>query len=179
MTKVFIATLGAIAHFACAADAPQPSAAEKARARILQAFPYNPGHASDKTGSNIMADTTPAVLLPKVIVQATKPLVLPTEELLSRAELSALVRKKYPGASLKGQDPLHYEGGIPNYGALLYSEDKRVVLLKNLTDLSDALLKAGDVDSSKELRKVVQEAAVRRPDALREAMDKSANNGRR
>jgi hypothetical protein len=50
---------------------------------------------------------------------------------------------------------------------------------KDLSGISDALQDAGDTAGSTKLRKVIEEASVRKPDAFREAMDKSANNGRR
>ena len=180
MPKVLIITFVAIAACAYASDASQLTVAERSKARVSQAFPYEPGHMDSETTSlDTLKETSPAVVLSTVVVQAPKLLVLRPEEVLSRTELSTLIRKKYPGASLKGQDPLHYEGGLPNYGALLYSDDKRMLLLRDLSDFSRALHDSGDAVGSVKLRKLIQEASVRRPDALREAMDKSANNGRR
>jgi hypothetical protein len=164
---------------ASATEAPQPSVAQKTTARILQAFPYKPDQPESKIDPNVGGDIRPFVMLPKVIVQAPKPAILSGEDLLSKTELSALIRKKYPGASLRRQDPVHYDGGLPNYGALLYAEDKRAKQLQDLESLADLLVRTGDLAGGKTLRARVQEAAIRKPDALREAMDKSANNDRR
>ena len=136
---------------------------------------YNPSVVSEKP--SVSSDGV--VQMPKFFVYTDKVPAFPERDLYSKAGFAELLRKKYPGASVRGQDPDRIEGNVPNYGALLYAEDKRLSQLKHFRDIAETLLRVGDVSGSKELNAEIRRTFARQPDTLIDAMDKSANNGRR
>jgi len=119
------------------------------------------------------------VQLPKFFVYTDRVPAFSERDLYSRAGFAELLRRKYPGASVRGQDPDRIDGNVPNYAALMYAEDKRLSQLKHFKDFADTLLRVGDVAGSKELNVEIRRTFSRHPDTLIDAMDKSANNGRR
>jgi hypothetical protein len=89
---------------------------------------YKPSEAHDKSP----AKPDDAVTLPKFFVYADKVPSFSERDLYSKEGFAALLRKKYPGASVRGQDPDRIEdNGVPNYAALMYAEDKRLSELKH------------------------------------------------
>jgi len=137
---------------------------------------YKPSEAHDKSPAN----PDDAVSLPKFFVYAEKVPAFSERDLYSKEGFAALLRKKYPGASVRGQDPDRIEAnGVPNYAALMYAEDKRLNQMKHFKDFADTLLRVGDAAGSKELNAEIRKTFMRHPDTLIDAMDKSANNGRR
>jgi len=119
------------------------------------------------------------IQLPKFFVYTDKVPAFSERDLYSKAGFAELLREKYPGASVRGQDPDRIDGNVPNYGALMYAEDKRLSQLKHFKNFADTLLRVGDVAGSKELNAEIRTTFARHPDTLIDAMDKSANNGRR
>jgi len=117
--------------------------------------------------------------MPKFFVYAEKVPAFSERDLYSKAGFAVLLRKKYPGASVRGQDPDRIENNVPNYAALMYAEDKRLNQMKHFKDFADTLLRVGDAAGSKELNAEIRRTFFRHPDTLIDAMDKSANNGRR
>ena len=118
--------------------------------------------------------------MPKFSVYADKVPAFSERDLYSKEGFAALLRNKYPGASVRGQDPDRIEdNGVPNYAALMYAEDKRLNQMKHFKDFADTLLRVGDVAGNKELNAEIRRTFMRHPDTLIDAMDKSANNGRR
>jgi hypothetical protein len=137
---------------------------------------YNPGVVNEKP--SVSSDGV--VQLPKFFVYTGKVPAFSERALYSKAGFAELLRKKYPGASVRGQDPDKIEGSAgPNYAALMYMEDKRLSQMKHFKDFADTLLRVGDVSGSKELNAEIRRTFARHPDTLIDAMDKSANNGRR
>ncbi len=137
---------------------------------------YKPGTVDDKP----TVSPEGVVQMPKFFVYTDKVPAFPERDLYSKAGFAALLRKKYPGASVRGQDPDRIEGNVaPNYAALMYMEDKRLSQMKYFKDFASALRRVGDVSGSKELNAEIRRTFSRHPDTLIDAMDKSANNGRR
>ena len=155
------------------ANAPASSSTSAA---ITAGLPkYNPCVVSEKP--SVSSDGV--VQLPKFFVYTDKVPTFSERDLFSKAGFAELLRKKYPGASVRGQDPDRIEGNVPNYAALMYAEDKRLSQLKHVQDFADTLRRVGDVSGSKELDAEIRRTFARHPDTLIDAMDKSANNGRR
>jgi hypothetical protein len=127
-------------------------------------------------------DETPtdAIKLPPILVNAPKLRVPINDQVLSPAEFATQLRKLYPGASMPGQDPYHIANGMPNYARLRYENDRRneeVASVENIADLAD---RAGDRGLAQKLKKQIQGTfGSTYKDSLIEAMDKSANGGRR
>jgi hypothetical protein len=137
---------------------------------------YKQSEANDKSP----ASPDDAVSLPKFFVYAEKVPAFSERDFYSKEGFAALLRKKYPGASVRGQDPDRIEDSAgPNYAALMYLEDKRLSEMKHFKDFADTLLRVGDAAGSKELNAEIRKTFMRHPDTLIDAMDKSANNGRR
>jgi len=137
---------------------------------------YKPSEAHDKSSAN----PDDAVSLPKFFVYTEKVPAFFERDLYSKEGFAALLRKKYPGASVRGQDPDKIEGSTgPNYAALMYMEDKRLSQMKHFKDFADTLLRVGDVAGSEELNAEIRRTFFRHPDTYIDAMDKAANNGRR
>jgi hypothetical protein len=162
------------------ANAGQTSAAHSVSsptsAAISAGLPkYKPGPVDEKPA----VSPDGVVQMSQFFVYTEKVPVFSERDLYSKEEFAALLRKKYPGASVRGQDPDRIEGNVPNYGALMYSEDKRLSQMKHFRDFADTLLRVGDVAGSKELNAEIRKTFLRHPDLLIDAMDRSANNGRR
>jgi hypothetical protein len=136
---------------------------------------YNPRAVDEKP--SVSSDGV--VQLPKFFVYTDKVPAFSERALYSKAGFAELLRKKYPGASVRGQDPDRIDGNVPNYAALMYAEDKRLSQLKHFKDFAETLLRVGDVAGSKELNAEIRRTFSRHPDTLIDAMDISANNGRR
>jgi hypothetical protein len=127
------------------------------------------------------ADTpTDATKLPPVLVMAPKLKLLEGVKIMSRDEFAAQLRKLYPGASIRGQDPYSIANGLPNYARLQYEDDRRVAQKASLEDLANLLEHTGDHTGGQRLKKEIQDAlGGTYKDPLIDAMDKSANGGRR
>lgn len=119
------------------------------------------------------------VLLPKVIVKGERQPNLSEEDVATKAGLSALLAKKYPGASVRGQDPKRIDGATPNYAVLMHSDDKRLGAMKTLGELADDLARIGNVSGSKKLKGEINRTFLRRTDPIIEAMDQAVNRGTR
>jgi hypothetical protein len=154
-----------------------PSVSSPISAAISAGLPkYKPGPVDEKP----TVSPEGVVQMPKFFVYTEKVPVFSERDLYSKDGFAALLRKKYPGASVRGQDPDRIEGSVgPNYAALMYMEDKRLSQMKHFKDFADTLLRVGDVAGSKELNAEIRRTFSRRPDWLIDAMDRSANNGRR
>jgi hypothetical protein len=126
---------------------------------------------------------TPAdvIKLPPLLVSAPKLRVPDEVQSLSRDEFAARLRKLYPGASVPGQDPYHVEHGMPNYARFQYENDRRNEQVAAVDSLADLLEHTGDRAGSRRLKKEIQKATIggTYKDPLLDAMDKSANGGRR
>jgi len=145
-------------------------------AAIIAGLPkYKPGPVDEKP--TVSPDGV--VQMPKFFVYTEKVPAFSERDLYSKDGFAALLRKKYPGASVRGQDPDRIEGYVPNYGALMYSEDKRLSQMTHFKNFADILLRVGDVAGSKELNAEIRRTFSRHPDMFIDAMDRSANNGRR
>lgn len=98
----------------------------------------------------------------------------PTEkESQTKDALARTLRKRYPGASLKGQDPV--QSVLPNYAATMYRDDERLAKLTRLQDIATGLRAKGDPAAAQALKRELQRSFIRRPDALTEGMDRSVN----
>lgn len=118
------------------------------------------------------------ISLPEFEVRDSK-LVTPTDaEVLTKTGRTELLRKRYPGVSLKGQDPDNRQG-TPNYAALMHQEEVRKARKQELTNFAETLRAVGDDSTSKALRKEIDRTFERRPSWREEGMDKAYNNGRR
>jgi len=125
-------------------------------------------------------EATDAIRLPPVLVAAPTIKVPPEMQALSKAEFAARRRKQYPGASVPGQDPFRIEDGAPNYARLQYEEDRRNEKVNALGSFADVLEATGDRAAAELLRRHLQNTSGSTyKDPLIEAMDKSANGGRR
>jgi hypothetical protein len=155
----------------------KPPVSSPISAAISAGLPkYQRNEANDK--SPVRSDDV--LQMPKFFVYAEKVPAFSERDLYSKEGFAALLRKKYPGASVRGQDPDEIEGRAgPNYAALMYMEDKRLSQMKHFKDFADTLLRVGDVAGSKELNAEIRKTFLRHPDTYIDAMDKAANNGRR
>ena len=63
------------------------------------------------------------VELPKLIVTGDRPPIFSEREVQTKTGMAELVRKRYPGASFKGQPDQ-----CPNYARLMYADDERRLL---------------------------------------------------
>jgi hypothetical protein len=138
-----------------------------------------PKYKKSEADSKPPASSDDGLQMPKFFVYAEKVPAFSERDLYSKAGFAVLLRKKYPGASVRGQDPDRIENNVPNYAALMYAEDKRLNQMKHFKDFADTLLRVGDAAGSKELNAEIRRTFFRHPDTLIDAMDKSANNGRR
>ncbi len=117
--------------------------------------------------------------MPKVKVFGERTPAFTQRQIYTRSEFSALLRKEFPGASTKWQDPYRIDGHVFNYAALMYAEKKRKRDQASLMDFADRLGKAGDHAGEKELKNEIEDTFVRRSDWTTESMDRSANDDRR
>ena len=95
--------------------------------------------------------------------------------LLTRSGLQDLLRKRYPGATYRGQDPVNSK--VPNYGALMLRDDVRQVQLQEIRALVSGAENGGTADKS--LMDDLRRTQLRRMDWQTEGMDKSLNHWRR
>jgi len=114
------------------------------------------------------------ILLPKVIVRPPESPIFDERELFSQKGLDELLRKRFPGASFKGQPVWLY-----NYGHLMYADEKRSESLNRAQSFAKALRDVGDVEGSKELREEIYRTFIRRPSWRDEIMDRTLNRNRR
>ena len=124
--------------------------------------------------------TTPddVYMLPELEVSGDR-IRFPSEaDALTKAGREQLLRKLYPGASYKGQDPDN-DAGPPNYAAQMARDDKRKADMKDLNDLADTMRALGRKSESKELTREIEDTFIRRPTPKEDAMDKSYNHWRR
>ena len=115
--------------------------------------------------------------LPKLVVSASRihPTLTP-QDCFSTTGLQLLLRKRYPGATFRGQDPNHSH--FLNYGTLMLQDDERLDHVAELTQISDALNAAGDVLGSSDLKKEIEHSFLRSFDWKTEEMDRSVNHWR-
>jgi hypothetical protein len=139
-----------------------------------------PAH-TPATHPDDVATPTDVIKLPPLLVNAPKLRVPDEVQSLSRDEFAARLRKLYPGASVPGQDPYHVEAGMPNYARFQYENDRHNEEVAAVESLGDLLEHEGDHAGSQRLKKEIQNATVggTYKDPLLDAMDKSANGGRR
>ena len=117
--------------------------------------------------------------MPKVKVFGERTPAFTQRQIYTRSEFSALLRKEFPGASTKWQNPYRIDGHVFNYAALMYAEKKRKRDQESLMDFADRLGKTGDRAGEKELKNEIDDTFVRRGDWRTESMDRSANDDRR
>jgi hypothetical protein len=124
---------------------------------------------------------TDAIKLPAVLVNAPKLKVPDDVHSLSRKGFAELLRKRYPGASLPGQDPYRIENGAPNYARMQFEEDRRKEQKASIESFATLIERTGDAAMAQKLRKELQRSmpGSTYKDPLLEAMDKSVNGGRR
>lgn len=119
-------------------------------------------------------ETAPdTVVLEKRVILGTKSLSFTPLELANPAGLAALLRKRYPGASVPA------DSRLPNYAALMLADDERLTHIAELESVVENLRLAGDTKASKELKKEISRAFIRGHDWRNESLDRSANNNRR
>ena len=123
-------------------------------------------------------ETNEPVLLEKLTIFGTKVHDFSEQELATKSRLAELLFKRYPGASLRGQDP-GFMGKTHNYAALMFADDVRLENIANLTRIADDLKATGSLQLSQALRKEISRTFMRRSDWRTETMDRSANGGRR
>ena len=129
------------------------------------------------TPAPITANNDP-VVLEKLTIFGVRAYNFSEQELATKFGLSELLLKRYPGASIKGQDP-SLTGIIYNYAALMLADDNRLENMANLTRTADILKTAGQMKLSKELREEISRTFIRRTNWQTESMDRSVNNNRR
>lgn len=112
------------------------------------------------------------VVLEKRIIHGTTRRTFTEHDLANQAGLTALLRKLYPGAVPVGSR-------LPNYAALMLSDDERLENIAELETTVKNLLVTGDVKASKDLKKEISRAFVRGHDWRTESLDRSFNNNRR
>ena len=132
--------------------------------------PKKPEPAAPETGD--------AVVLQKMVIFGSRPAKLSERDFATKSGLSDLLFKRYPGASIRGQDPC-FMGKAPNYAALMFADDERLEHIATLERTADDLQVTGALKSSKALKKEISRTLMRRIDWRTEAMDRSANGGRR
>jgi len=114
--------------------------------------------------------------LPRFVVYAPK-IVLMEPAVTGKSGLEQLLRRRYPGASVKGQDP--HQSKIPNYAALMYRDDEHLARINEFKHRADALKAIGEISEGSDLLKEMQRTVWRRPTPLEDAMDRSYNHTRR
>lgn len=85
-----------------------------------------------------------------------------------------MLAKRYPGTSFKGQPPW-----LDNYARLMYADERRLASITHYKDLTILMRELGDVAGSKELKKEIDDAFLRRPTWRERAMDRNLNSNRR
>lgn len=139
--------------------------------------PGLPAYTHDQVKVAAPSDLGDVVQLPKMVVRAPRLPMFGERNLLSPDGFASLLRERYPGASLKGQDPEHSR--IPNYAAMMYRDDNRLKQMNALDELADVLRRTGDLPGNKDLKAEIQRTFIRHEDWRTEGMDKSVNHWRR
>ncbi len=157
---------------------PSPPRAGRVSSAISAAISARlPTFAPAKAAPEKLEVTDDTVIrMPKFVVTAPT-LHLTDRETLTKLGLEQLLRQRYPGASLKGQDP--YLSALPNYAALMYRDDARLSRMNDLKQFAATLRAMGMTSDAKALDKEIQHIFIRRPSWRDEGMDKSYNGGRR
>jgi hypothetical protein len=119
------------------------------------------------------------VRLPTFVISSGHTPIFSRRTLAAPAELSTWLSKQYPGSSRRSQDPTRIDGLTPNYAVLQSIEDRNRAQAEDFNKVADTLLKVGDKLEGDDLKDEIQRAFMRREDDLIEAMDTSANGGRR
>ena len=114
------------------------------------------------------------ILLPKLVVRPTDLPNFSEREIYTQGGLGELLLKRFPGASFKNQ-----QSEIDNYARLMHADEVRLARLNRFQELANVLRVSGDVAGSKELRKEIYQAFLRRPTWRDEAMDQNLNRNRR
>lgn len=135
---------------------------EKLHAKIIEKIPQRAPIIDKPDGDAVK-------MAPMIVVAPQR--TLSAEQAVSAAGEAAEIKRKYPGASV-------LIGNLPDYGALMLREEKRLVVLKEMTSFADVLGSTGNIAASKELRTRVEEMFIRNSNALERAMERSANRGR-
>lgn len=98
-------------------------------------------------------------------------------EILTKSGLSALMKKRYRGATVLGSDPL--TKSVRNFGALMLHDDARLENLAKWDDLLKSMRTVGEYAASESLQKEIARACTRPNDYQTEACDKNINRYRR
>ena len=114
------------------------------------------------------------VELPKLIVTGDRPPIFTEREVQTKTGMAELVRKRYPGASFKGQPEQ-----CPNYARLMYADDERRLRLDDLKTTAAIFKKVSGAAGGDDLADEATATFLRRHDWATESLDRSANNNRR
>ena len=128
--------------------------------------------------SEPVPDTGDLVILQNFVIFGTKLHAFTDLELASKYGLSEILRKRYSGTIIKGQDP-RLARFTTNYAAFMLFDDERLAHIAEFQTMADELRVAGDVKLSKDLEKEISRAFMRRADWEAESIDRSANRNRR
>lgn len=120
-------------------------------------------------------DASGIVLLDPITVSDDRPLTATPWEMLTDKGRAEYLKKKYPGATPPGDATSER---VPNYGLLMFRDDKRLTDLKGMNDLVETARLTGDRAGEKKLKKEIQRVLIRQPDWQTESMDKSYNSYR-
>lgn len=102
------------------------------------------------------------------------------DQILSRQAFAAALRKRYPGASVPGQDPYQIGDGLPNYARLRYENEQRNAQKASWNEFADLLEHTGSHANAVRIKKEIRTIdSGTYKDPLIDAMDRSANGGRR
>ena len=118
--------------------------------------------------------TEEIILLPKMVVRGADTPRFDEREIYNQSGLNELLRRRFPGASVKGQPR-----EVDNYALFMYGDEKRLEALNKYQGLADVFKATGDVEGSKELRRELNRTFIRGHDSKSERMEMSANGGRR
>ena len=135
-------------------------------------------YSPSSSGGFLPAEIDPIILVMEPLV--VKPFEIQNFndiEILTKRGLSALMNKRYPGATVLGSDPL--TKSVRNFGALMLHDDARLENLANLDDLIKSMRTIGEYAASESLQKEVDRARTRPNDYQTEACHKNINRYRR
>ena len=115
------------------------------------------------------------VVLPPFLVSQPREQLPRATDVLTPSGLSDYLYRQYPGASLKGQDPVRSHA--PNYAAIMYEDDQRLDQYHYYRDLFDL---PGDTKGKidPKVKKLLERTFQRMETPLQHAMDRSYNAGR-
>lgn len=150
----------------------------KVTAAIRESLPRYVATEAEVKKTEPFPETSDPVVLPKVTIFGGKRYDFSEREITTKSGLSALLLKRYPGASVRGQDP-SFAGKTHNYAALMYADELRLQNIAELTRTVEDLKATGDVTQSRALRKEISRSLTRRNDWRTESMDRSVNGNRR